>query len=70
MSLIKVCNTVDSEQLPYFKYVTGYVMGEGVQQKTNPDTMVSLVFFSCCCFLPDTPSEAHEYLTSSEVDIF
>ena len=45
MPLMKVCNTVDSEQLPYFKYVTGYVMGDGVQQKTNPDTMVSLVSF-------------------------
>eukprot|EP00752_Nemacystus_decipiens_P002012 g1932.t1 len=39
---IQVTNSEDDEKLPYFRYVTGYVMGGEVQQKTDPDAMV------CC----------------------
>lgn len=36
----QVCNSEDDEELPYFRYVTGYVMGGDVQQKLDPDAMV------------------------------
>eukprot|EP00903_Cladosiphon_okamuranus_P021084 g19367.t1 len=39
---IQVCNNEDDEKLPYFRYVTSYVMGGEVQQKLDPDDMV------CC----------------------
>lgn len=37
----QVTNSEDDEKLPYFRYVTSYVMGGEVQQKTDPDSMVS-----------------------------
>ncbi|CAM9944502.1 unnamed protein product [Ectocarpus fasciculatus] len=39
---IQVCNNEDEEKLPFFRYVTGYVMGGDVHQKKDPDDMV------CC----------------------
>ncbi|CAN0369895.1 unnamed protein product, partial [Ectocarpus sp. 12 AP-2014] len=39
---IQVCNDEDEEKLPFFRYVTGYVMGGDVHQKKDPDDMV------CC----------------------
>ncbi|CBJ29831.1 similar to SET domain, bifurcated 1 [Ectocarpus siliculosus] len=39
---IQVCNEEDEEKLPFFRYVTGYVMGGDVHQKKDPDDMV------CC----------------------
>ncbi|CAM9462990.1 unnamed protein product, partial [Scytosiphon promiscuus] len=39
---IHVCNDEDEAKLPYFRYVTSYVMGGDVQQNMDVDSMV------CC----------------------
>lgn len=41
VTLLKVCNTEDEVKLPYFRYVTSYVMGGDVQQDVDIDAMVS-----------------------------
>lgn len=37
---LQVCNNEDEEKLPFFRYVTGYVMAGDVHQKKDPDDMV------------------------------
>lgn len=36
----QVINDVDDQTLPFFRYVTGYVVGKGVQQTDTIDNMV------------------------------
>lgn len=37
---VQVVNEVDGEKLPKFIYSPNYVMGKGVQQEMDPDSMV------------------------------
>eukprot|EP00904_Undaria_pinnatifida_P002305 jgi/Undpi1/12075/HiC_scaffold_4.g01773.m1 len=72
---IQVVNEVDGEKLPKFIYSPNYVMGKGVQQEMDPDSMACCDCTDgcrdpsrCACLRLQAPDEEIE-LTSADDDV-